>query len=83
METLLSIITEKLKLKSIEVTLLIPYIDSGAAAKLFEEGTVLSQDYEAEGIGDRYDLVMEEHCEFYMFDHIYYLYQRNENPVSE
>ena len=50
LETLLSIITEKLKLKSIEVTLLIPYIDSGAAAKLFEEGTVLSQDYEAEGI---------------------------------
>ena len=50
LETLLSVITEKLKLKSIEVTLLIPYIDSGAAAKLFEEGTVLSQDYEAEGI---------------------------------
>ncbi|MBR4907736.1 MAG: GTPase HflX [Acidaminococcaceae bacterium] len=50
LETLLAVITEKLKLKSIEVTLLIPYSDSGAAAKLFEEGTVLSQDYEAEGI---------------------------------
>ena len=50
LETLLSVITEKLKLKSIEVTLLVPYSDSGAAAKLFEEGTVLSQDYEAEGI---------------------------------
>ena len=50
LETLLSVITEKLKLKSIEVTLLIPYSDSGAAAKLFEESTVLSQDYEAEGI---------------------------------
>ena len=50
LETLLAVITEKLKLKSIEVTLLIPYSDSGAAAKLFAEGTVLSQDYEAEGI---------------------------------
>ena len=50
LEKLLSVITEKLKLKSIEVTLLIPYSDSGAAAKLFEESTVLSQDYEAEGI---------------------------------
>jgi GTP-binding protein HflX len=50
LDTLLAVITEKLKLKSIEVTLLIPYSDSGAAAKLFEEGTVLSQDYEAEGI---------------------------------
>ena len=50
LETLLAVITEKLKLKSIEVTLLIPYSESGAAAKLFEEGTVLSQDYEAEGI---------------------------------
>ena len=30
--------------------MLIPYSDSGVAAKLFETGTVLSQDYEAEGI---------------------------------
>ena len=50
LETLLAVITEHLKLKTIEVTLLIPYSDSGAAAKLFEEGTVLAQDYEAEGI---------------------------------
>ena len=50
LETLLTAISEHLKLKSIEVTLLIPYSDSGAAARLFEEGTVLSQDYEAEGI---------------------------------
>ena len=47
---MLTAISEHLKLKSMEVTLLIPYSDSGAAAKLFEESTVLSQDYEAEGI---------------------------------
>ena len=50
LETLLSVITDHLKLKTMEVTLLIPYSDSGTAAKLFEAGTVLSQDYEAEGI---------------------------------
>ena len=50
LETLLTAISEHLKLKSVEVTLLVPYSDSGAAARLFEEGTVLSQDYEAEGI---------------------------------
>ena len=47
---LLKAITEHLKLKSVEVTMLIPYSDSGVAAKLFEIATVLSQDYEAEGI---------------------------------
>ena len=36
-----------------------------------------------EGIGDRYDLVMSEKCKFYMFDHTYYLFQRNENPVQD
>jgi len=50
LDLLLEEITARLKLKSVEVTLLIPYSDSGVAAKLFEAGTVLSQDYEAEGI---------------------------------
>ena len=50
LETLLAVITEHLKLKTIEVTLLIPYSDSGAAAKLFSEGMVFSQDYEEDGI---------------------------------
>ena len=50
LETLLTAISDSLKLKAIEVTLLIPYSESGTAARLFEEGTVLSQDYEAEGI---------------------------------
>ena len=48
LETLLTAISDSLKLKAIEVTLLIPYSESGTAARLFEEGTVLSQDYEAE-----------------------------------
>ena len=47
---LLATITDHLKMKSVEVTMLIPYSDSGIAAKLFESGTVLSQDYQAEGI---------------------------------
>ena len=50
LDVLLKAITEHLKLKSVEVTMLIPYSDSGVAAKLFEIATVLSQDYEAEGI---------------------------------
>ena len=50
LDVLLETITEHLKLKSVEVTMLIPYSDSGAAAKLFEAGTVLSQEYEGEGI---------------------------------
>ena len=50
LEELLEIIAEHLKLKSAEVTLLIPYSDSGMAARLFDTGTVLSQDYEADGI---------------------------------
>ena len=50
LETLLTVISERLKLKSVEISLLIPYSDSGAAAKLFAEGTVLSQDYAEDGI---------------------------------
>ena len=53
------------------------YLHSG------EADFVVTCDYEAEGIGDRYDLVMKEQCTFYRFDHTYYLYQRNDNPVEE
>ncbi len=53
LDVLLAEITARLKLKSIEVILLIPYSESGIAAKLFESGTVLSQDYEGEGIKTR------------------------------
>ena len=53
------------------------YLHSG------EADFVVSVNYEAEGIGDRYDLVMTDRLQFYKFDQTYYLYQRNDNPVTE
>lgn len=53
------------------------YLHSG------EADFVVTCDNLAEGIGDRYDAVLYERCQFYNFDHTYYLYQRNENPVEE
>ncbi len=52
------------------------YLHSG------EADFVVTVDMEAEGTGDRYDLVMQERCQFYEYDHTYYLYQRNQNPVT-
>ncbi len=52
------------------------YLHSG------EADFVVSKDLEAEGIGDRYDLVMQDRCIFHDFDHVYYLYQRNQNPAE-
>jgi hypothetical protein len=43
---------------------------------------VVTVNTEAEGIGDRYDLVMQETCHYYLFDQTYYLYQRNDNPAT-
>ncbi len=48
-----------------------------------EADFVVSVNYEAEGLGDRYDLVMTDRLQFYNFDQTYYLYERNENPVTE
>ena len=53
------------------------YLHSG------EADFVVTAAYEAEGIGDRYDLVMTDRLQFYKFDQTYYLYQRNDNPVTE
>ena len=53
------------------------YLHSG------EADFVVTSNYEAEGIGDRYDLVMEDRLQFDKFDQTYYLYQRNSNPASE
>lgn len=53
------------------------YLHSG------EADFVVTVNLEAEGIGDRYDLVMQERCQFYDFDQTYYLYQRNDNPVEQ
>ena len=48
-----------------------------------EADFIVTCDYFAEGEGDRYDLVMTDECRLYNFEHTYYLYQRNGNPVSE
>ena len=48
-----------------------------------EADFVVTCDYDAEGIEDRYDLVMEERCQFPYFDHTYYLYRRNGNPATK
>ena len=53
------------------------YLHSG------EADFVLSCDAPPEGLGDRYDLVMKEKCVFYDFEHVYYLYQRNDTPADE
>lgn len=53
------------------------YVHSG------EADFVVSVEYEAEGLDDRYDLVMKDRCVFYNFDQTYYLYQRNDNPVTQ
>ena len=53
------------------------YLHSG------EADFVVTCDLPAEGTGNLYDLVLEQRCQFYDFDHIYYLYQRNDTPVEE
>ncbi len=53
------------------------YVHSG------EADFVVSVGGEAEGLGDRYDLVMKDRCVFYDFDQTYFLYQRNSNPVTD
>lgn len=45
LEELLAVITGHLKLKSVEMKLLIPYSDSAAAAKMHSLGTVLGEEY--------------------------------------
>lgn len=49
LEELLTAITSHLKLKSIEVKLLIPYSDSAVAARMHVIGTVLSEEYSDQG----------------------------------
>ncbi len=47
------------------------YLHSG------EADFVVTCDYEAEGTGDNYHLVMEEDIDIYRFKHTYYLYERD------
>jgi GTP-binding protein HflX len=49
LDKLLELIAENLKLKSVEEYFLIPYSDSAAAARMHSVGTVLEQEYLAEG----------------------------------
>ena len=49
LDKLLELIAENLKLKAVEEYFLIPYSDSAAAARLHSLGTVLEQEYLAEG----------------------------------
>jgi GTP-binding protein HflX len=49
LDALLELIAENLQLKSVEETFLVPYSDSAAVARLHEAGTVLEQEYLAEG----------------------------------
>ncbi len=49
LQELLELIAENLKLKSVEENFLVPYSDSAAVAKLHAAGTVLTQEYLAEG----------------------------------
>jgi GTP-binding protein HflX len=49
LDKLLELIAENLKLKSVEEYFLIPYSDSAAVARMHSVGTVLEQEYLAEG----------------------------------
>ena len=49
LDGLLALIAENLKLKSVEESFLVPYSDSAAVSRMHEAGTVLEQEYLAEG----------------------------------
>lgn len=49
LDGLLALIAENLKLKSVEESFLVPYSDSAAVSRLHEAGTVLEQEYLADG----------------------------------
>lgn len=49
LDALLALIAENLKLKTVETSFLVPYSDSAAVSQLHGAGTVLEQEYLAEG----------------------------------
>ena len=49
LDGLLALIAENLKLKAVEESFLVPYSDSAAVGRLHDAGTVLEQEYLAEG----------------------------------
>lgn len=64
LDKLLDLIAENLKLKAVEEYFLIPYSDSAAAARLHSVGTVLEQEYLAEGTKLKVRLAAEQLGEF-------------------
>jgi len=64
LDKLLELIAENLKLKAVEEYLLIPYSDSAAAARLHNVGTVLEQEYLAEGTKLKVRLAADQLGEF-------------------
>lgn len=63
-DKLLELISENLNLKAIEAYFIIPYSDSDKAAKLYNIGTVLEQEYLAEGTKLKVRLAAESLKEF-------------------
>ena len=64
LDKLLELIAENLKLKAVEEYFLIPYSDSAAAARLHNIGTVLEQEYLAEGTKLKVRLAADQLGEF-------------------
>ncbi|MBQ9763146.1 MAG: GTPase HflX [Phascolarctobacterium sp.] len=67
LDKLLELIAENLKLKAVEEYFLIPYSDSAAAARLHSVGTVLEQEYLAEGTKLKVRLDANQFGEFEKF----------------
>ena len=64
LDKLLELIAENLKLKAVEEYFLIPYSNSAAAARLHNVGTVLEQEYLAEGTKLKVRLAADQLGEF-------------------
>lgn len=64
LDALLELVAENLKLKAVEAEFFIPYGDSAAVSRLFAAGTVLAQEYLAEGTLVRARLDAEKAGEF-------------------
>ena len=61
---LLVVLAENLKLQSIEADFMIPYSDTAIVSKLHEAGTVLEQEYLAEGTLLKVRMEAEQVAEF-------------------
>ena len=64
LDALLELIAENLKLKAVEESFLVPYSDSAAVSRLHAAGTVLEQEYLAEGTLLKVRMEAEQVAEF-------------------